>query len=660
MKKKYFLIFCLSFIAIPAHSDFMEDRKYEKTIHNIYLKHYKEPVSNSDWNKTIQSLPKNYKLKFKDNMWDLSGSFFKNSLYWSKLWVANPQVENPHLIYNGDFLKFDPLTLAKLNTSKYSVDIQSQFPGLVIPKQKFSKGALKESEIPSSLPNLLSFRTYDSAIDISQLQHIDIEKQTIIPFYLADEKPPSAGEIISKDGYGEAIGLGSEHIIVRIDSDVSIGSILTVFKNSGRIGNFLQLFTGITEEQIIIKGKIKILSYLQGTDSLYVASVIESLQSIFSGDSLLKGEPQVYNFSQKGTIGTGKGLIIGTPNKDQLLLSINSIVYLDKGLISGIRAGDIFYIRGNADIHAVLKRPYKYDLPVLGKLKVIHSIANRATGIIIESRDQIYVGDIFSGELDRVEDLSGSQDHEEFDAISSEKEEQLLNTEDQIPFGTEEVEEEQNQDVLIDFEGTTGDEGRSLEPDQELYLEGLEEDPEEEDIEEYLDEEEDPEEEELEEDLDEEELEEDLDEEELEEDLDEEELEEDLDEEELEEDLDEEELEEDLDEEELEEDLDEEELEEDLDEEEDLEEDLDEEELEEDLDEEDLEEDLDEEDLEEDLDEEDLEEDLDEEDEEELEEDLDEEDEEELEEDLDEEDEEDEEDLEEEEPKSELDELEAL
>ena len=76
----------------------MSDSEYEKWIYNIYLRHYKDPVSNTDWNSKVQSLPQNYQLKFKDNLWDLSGSFFKNSLYWSKLWVANPQVENPHLI----------------------------------------------------------------------------------------------------------------------------------------------------------------------------------------------------------------------------------------------------------------------------------------------------------------------------------------------------------------------------------------------------------------------------------------------------------------------------------------------------------------------------------------------------------------------------------
>ena len=280
MKEKYFLLFCLSFFAFSAYTKPMDDRKYEKWIHNIYLKHYKDPVSNSDWNSKIQSLPKNYQLKFKDNFWDLSGSFFKDSLYWSKLWVVNPQVENPHLIYKGNFIKFDPQTLSSASSSKYSVDIQSQFPGLVIPENKFSKGALSESEIPSSLPNLSIFQKIDRGIDISKLQGIEIQKQAIIPSYLSDRHLASSGKVVGRDGYGQFIGMGAEQLIVKIESDVSIGSVFTVFENKGRIGNLFRLLT-LNENEIIVRGKIKILSYLKGTDSLYLAAVVESLKELY-------------------------------------------------------------------------------------------------------------------------------------------------------------------------------------------------------------------------------------------------------------------------------------------------------------------------------------------------------------------------------------------
>ena len=447
MKQKWFFTFFLGFFSFSASTNSMDDVDYEKWVHNIYLKHYKDPVSNSDWNKKIQSLPKNYQLKFKDTFWDLSGSFFGNSLYWSKLWVANPQVENPHLIYKEDFIKFDPKILISVNSSKYSVDIQSQFPDLIVPENKFSRGALSESEIPSSLPELLEFYSVDHEIDVGQLRNIDVEKQTIVPFYLNDSSLNIAGKVVSKNGYGKSMGLGGEELVVKIDSHVSIGSVFTVFENKGRIGNFFQILTS-SEDEIVIKGKIRTLSYIQGTDSLYIATVIESLQQIFPGDSLLEGAPKVYNFTQKGSVGSGSGLIIGTPNKSQIILSVGSIVYLDKGKADGIFKGDIFYIQEKAEKSKIFKRPYQYDRAFLGRLKMIHNAENKSTGIIIESKDQIYVGDIFTDSLDEIKDLGQSRDHE------------LIEEADTL---------EQGKDLLIDFEENE-EEKKSLELDKEINL----------------------------------------------------------------------------------------------------------------------------------------------------------------------------------------------
>ena len=357
-------------------------------------------------------------------------------------------MENPHLIYKNDSLKLDVQDLVNVNSSEHSVDIQSQFPGLVIPQQKFTRDSLKESEIPSSLPFLLSFHQFDFEINTSQLKPIDVDKETIVPFYLTEKSLSKDGEVIGRDGYGEVIGLPAERIIVRINSSVSIGDVFTVFKNKGRISNFFKSLVGLSEKEIMVKGKIKILSYLNNEDSLYMALVEQSLDSIFPGDSLLRGEPQVYNFSQQGRRGAGAGKIIGTPDKSQLLLSLGSIVYLNKGQSSGLQPGDIFYIKTGRREAKGFQRPYGYSSVNIGELRIIHSLSDRATAVIISSRDRIYVGDIFSGELNQLKDLSESIEHEEFDLI-----------------------EDQEQDVLIDFEEIEEKFGDSQDEEEEFIEE---------------------------------------------------------------------------------------------------------------------------------------------------------------------------------------------
>ncbi|TAA41108.1 LysM domain-containing protein [Corallincola spongiicola] len=49
--------------------------------------------------------PETYIVQKGDTLWDISSMFLKTPWLWPKLWQANPQIDNPHLIYPGDELQ---------------------------------------------------------------------------------------------------------------------------------------------------------------------------------------------------------------------------------------------------------------------------------------------------------------------------------------------------------------------------------------------------------------------------------------------------------------------------------------------------------------------------------------------------------------------------
>ncbi len=51
-----------------------------------------------------ENVPETYIVKTGDTLWGISGMYLQKPWLWPQLWDANPQIDNPHLIYPGDEL----------------------------------------------------------------------------------------------------------------------------------------------------------------------------------------------------------------------------------------------------------------------------------------------------------------------------------------------------------------------------------------------------------------------------------------------------------------------------------------------------------------------------------------------------------------------------
>lgn len=411
------VFFNLLFLFIFSQFVFADkDLDYQNRMHQIYVKNYKDPIPYQDWSRAIQNLKNNYTLKHKDNLWDLSGSFFNKHGYWSKLWVANSSIENPHLIYKGNAIQFSLEKLVAVNSSPFSVDLSKQFLNLNIP-DSYSRPALIASEIPSSLPQLyLTPQLSSSTIQLS-LSELTLRNKAPLPFYISDTKIDTAvGEVVSTTGYNSS-AINGENIIIKLPSQVSIGSFYTIMKRKKISYGFFQTLIEGKPYENRVKGEVEVIYYITGSASLYVARVTQSTDSIKAEDEVFSGRIPTYTISKKGVEGYGQGKIIATPSHQGSSLSLYSIAYLNRGLSSGVRKGNLYYIQAdkkNSEEQRLIKRPFSAHQSRIGQLKIIHADSGHATGLIVDARYPIYVGDYFTDVKGSILDLEKSKAHESF------------------------------------------------------------------------------------------------------------------------------------------------------------------------------------------------------------------------------------------------------
>ncbi|WP_299573490.1 LysM peptidoglycan-binding domain-containing protein [uncultured Shewanella sp.] len=256
--------------------------------------------------------PDSYIVKKGDTLWDISAFFLDDPWRWPKLWGANPQIENPHLIYPGD-----RLTLVFIDGE----------PRLVL-KQHIKKGpegriSAKGGPIP--------------AIDLALIQPYLVQNRVVDPEWVA-------GLPMILDGERES----RHHVVndvVYINANLPVGEKLAIYLE-GR--EFLDKETGDTLGQEIILtasgrvtesgaiSKVQLLSSLRETKAGFRVAPVED-EALMSAYFIPKAAPE-----------TAPANVIAL-EKDIREVGKLDIVYLDKGEQDNIETGHVFSIYRNGE-----------------------------------------------------------------------------------------------------------------------------------------------------------------------------------------------------------------------------------------------------------------------------------------------------------------------
>ncbi len=294
-----------------------------------------------------------------DTLWNVSGRFFDNPLFWPRLWDLNQQIDNPSRIYPGDVLSLKIQPPADMPVVK------------VEPKSK--KISFKDIEPPPPV-YYYSPGGSEGFISTHRWKHL--------------------GTILTSEPSKILLGTG-DIVFVNVGSEqqVKVGERFTVFRTSKHVDH--PITGNRVGYKVSIQGVIEIIEVLDKRKS--TAVIVESFREITRGARIRGYEPFVKEVVEKKAVERADGFIIETKTAMQLS-GRGDVVYMDLGENHSVVPGNTM------SIYTLPRKAYDPDagkqvtIPgiLIGKIVVLDVDEENSTGIITESSKQIQIGNIVS------------------------------------------------------------------------------------------------------------------------------------------------------------------------------------------------------------------------------------------------------------------------
>ncbi len=309
--------------------------------------------------------PEQYTVVKGDTLWDISGRFLREPWKWPELWHANPQIENPHLIYPGDNLSLvyidgQPRLTLNRGTSRGTIKLS--------PTVRTTAMAEAIPTIPLEAINsfLLSNRIIDSA-----------EQFEAAPYIVAG----NAERVIS--GSGDRIyGRGA------FEDGMPVYGIFRQGKTY--FDPETQEFLGINADDV---GTAEILDMEGDIATMMLTRVTQEARI---GDRLFPSEERAVNstFMPSESEGEIKGVILDVP-RGVTQIGQFDVVTLNKGARDGIKDGNVLavYKTGETVRDRVTGENVKIPDERAGLLMVFRTYEKLSYGLVLQATRSLAVQD---------------------------------------------------------------------------------------------------------------------------------------------------------------------------------------------------------------------------------------------------------------------------
>lgn len=314
-----------------------------------------------------------------DTLWDLSEKYLGSPWYWPKVWSYNPQIDNPHWIYPGNLIRFNPMG----NEGQ-----AEEMPTQITVEQPESEGAdeddrhyLDDELVTVSEGKTIGLVPYKEGTRIRQES------------FISPQEFKAAGTLESAFSEKKMLSL-YDKVYLRFGDPLAVrlGEVYSIFRVADEI---VHPVSGESYgHRVDVVGTVRVTAL----HSDLITGIVESAaDEILRGDLVAPLGDFDKNLVHHANEREVRGIVIASQNPLLPLIGEHHVVFIDKGERDGVQEGNNFEVirRGdpmNAEDGATADVEGQPEEAV-GQIVVFDVKENASAGIVVRSLRELKVGE---------------------------------------------------------------------------------------------------------------------------------------------------------------------------------------------------------------------------------------------------------------------------